>query len=162
MSPESFKEKYFSLHPKLYRVAFAILGNQDDAEDMVQDTYCKLWDNRNKLDAVENPEAYCFIIIKRLCLDFLKKNIHLRLEDIQELSIQDDYRADEELDNKETLEKVKFIIKTLPEKQREILKLKCFAECSYEEIEKITGESSSNVRVLLSRARNTIKTKLKL
>jgi len=61
----------------------------------------------------------------------------------------------------ETVEKVKALLLRLPEKQQRVIDLRIFAGCSSEEIEKIMDESSENVRVLLSRARNTLKTKLK-
>ena len=63
--------------------------------------------------------------------------------------------------NRETVKQIKHIINSLPEKQRQVLYLRSFGECSLEEIETITRESSENVRVLLSRARNILRTKLK-
>jgi RNA polymerase sigma-70 factor (ECF subfamily) len=163
MTPESFKEKYFSLHGKLYRVAFVILENEEDAEDIVQDTYCKLWEKRKQLISVENPEAYSITIVKNLCMDFINRHKHVRIDDIKETDIQQDSETFEEsLDNRETLEQIGYILKTLPEKQRRVLKLSCFAEYSNEEIEKITGESAANVRVLLMRAKNTVRDKLKI
>ena len=67
-----------------------------------------------------------------------------------------------DLENKETIIKIKNIIRSLPKNQQKILRLRGFAGCSFEEIESITGESAVNIRVLLSRARNTIRAKLKL
>ena len=161
MTSESFKEKYFSLHGKLYRVAFAILENEEDAEDIVQETYCKLWDKRQQLTAVESPEAYSVTIVKNLCMDFLDKHKILRIDDVKEIEFKPvNDRFEEHFDHIEMLERVKLILKTLPEKQCRVLKLSCFSEYSYEEIEKITGESAGNVRTLLMRARNTIKEKL--
>jgi RNA polymerase sigma-70 factor (ECF subfamily) len=163
MTPESFKEKYFSLHKKLYRIACVILENEEDAEDIVQDTYCKLWDKRKQLISVENPETYSITIVKNLCMDFINRHKFVRIDDIKEIDIQRNKEIFEEtVNNKETLEQIRHILKILPEKQRRVLKLSCFAEYSNEEIEKITGESAANVRVLLTRARNTIKDKLKI
>jgi RNA polymerase sigma-70 factor (ECF subfamily) len=162
MTSESFKEKYFSLHKKLYRVAYAILENEQDAEDIVQETYCKLWDKRKQLASVENPEAYSVTIVKNLCMDSINRYRHLRIDDIKEIDIQIDNEIfEEEIHNRETLEQVKHLLKKLPEKQRKILKLSCFSQFSNLEIEKITGESAANVRVLLMRAKNSIKDKLK-
>jgi RNA polymerase sigma-70 factor (ECF subfamily) len=161
MTPESFKEKYFSLHKKLYRIACAILENEEDAEDIVQDTYYKLWDKRKQLVSVENPEAYSVTIVKNLCMDFLGKHKILRMDDIKNIDIQyDNQSLEDNIDNRDTLDKIKHILKTLPEKQRKILKLSCFAGLSNEEIEKVTDESAVNVRVLLSRAKKTIKEKI--
>jgi RNA polymerase sigma-70 factor (ECF subfamily) len=158
-----FKQAYFSLHPKLYRVAYAILQNAEDAEDILQDAFCKLWDDREKLVEIKSPEAYSVTIIKNLCFDFLRSPKKTLYEQSIEEYDCPDYSPDAETEMvyRETAEKIKFIISRLPEKQQRILDLRAFAGCSLEEIEKITGESYENVRVLLSRARNTLKTKLK-
>ena len=163
MTAGYFKDTYFVLHPKLYRVAFAILRNEADAEDILQDAYCKLWDERNKLVDIQKPEAYCVIIIRNLCMDFLRAHQTKRLfDDIEPYDLPDPAdNAETDVINRETIEKVKDTIRRLPEKQQRVLDLRAFAGCSSEEIEQITGESSKNVRVLLSRARNTLKIKLK-
>jgi len=163
MTAEYFKQTYFALHPKLYRVAFAILKNTEDAEDILQDAFCKLWDERAKLVDIQKPEAYCVTLIRNLCFDFLRSpKVALYDWNTEEYDIPDQAPdAETELVNRETVEKVKSLIRRLPEKQQSVLDLRIFAGCSSEEIERITGESSENVRVLLSRARNTLKTKLK-
>ena len=73
----------------------------------------------------------------------------------------DTSNAETDIIYKETIEKVNSLLLLLPEKQQRVIDLRIFADCSSEEIEKITGNSAENVRVLLSRARNTLKTKLK-
>jgi len=86
---------------------------------------------------------------------------------LNDYSIEDydfpDYsaNAENEMESKETIKKIKSIINSLPEKQQKILNLRGFAGCSLEEIETITGESAVNIRVLLSRARNTLRMSLK-
>ena len=43
MDAASFKQQFLPCHAKLYRVAFRLMGNVQDAEDMVQEAYLKLW-----------------------------------------------------------------------------------------------------------------------
>jgi RNA polymerase sigma-70 factor (ECF subfamily) len=163
MTTGSFKQIYFSLHPKLYRVAYTILKNAEDAEDIIQDAYCKLWDDREKLTDIQKPEAYCVTLVKHLCLDFLRSPKAARNDNnIDDYDFPDNStNIETNMEDKETIKKIKTIMYSLPEKQQRILNLRGFAGCSLEEIESITGESSVNVRVLLSRARNTLKMKLK-
>ena len=52
------------------------------------------------------------------------------------------------------------LIEQLPENQRQVIRLRGIEDCSYEDIEQITGLSSSNIRTLLSRARKLIREKL--
>ena len=163
MTAAYFKQAYYSLHPKLYRVAFSILKNTENAEDIVQDVYCKLWDERDKLVDIQKPEAYCVTLIKNLCMDFFRSSKATLYEQrIETDEFPDDTsNAETDIIYKETIEKVNSLLLLLPEKQQRVIDLRIFADCSSEEIEKITGNSAENVRVLLSRARNTLKTKLK-
>ena len=162
MTAGEFKKAYFSLHPRLYRVAFTILKNAEDAEDIIQDTYCKLWDTREKLVNVQNPEAYCVTLVKHLCMDILRSPKVALNDNIEDYDFPDNsVSVENELESKEAIKKIRSIIHRLPEKQQKVLNLRGFAGCSFEEIEKITGESAANIRVLLSRARNTLKLSLK-
>jgi len=163
MTAGEFKNAYFSLHPRLYRVAYTILKNEEDAEDIIQEAYCKLWDNREKLAIIQNPEAYCVILVKNLCLDFLRSpKVALNSYNIEDYDFPDNSaNAENEMESKEVIKKIKKNMHNLPEKQQIILNLRGFAGCSFEEIETITGESAVNIRVLLSRARNTLKMSLK-
>ena len=163
MTAGEFKQVYFSLHPRLYRIAFTILKNAEDAEDMIQDAYFKLWDTREKLVNIQNPEAYCVTLLKNLCMDFLRspKSI-LNENNIEDYDVPDNSaNIEKEIESKETIKKIKSFIHNLPEKQQRVLNLRGFAGCSLEEIETITGENAVNIRVLLSRARNTLRMSLK-
>ena len=163
MTAGEFKEAYFSLHPKLYRVAFTILKNVEDAEDIIQEAYCKLWDSREKLAYIINPEAYCVTLVKHLCMDILRSSKSILSDhNIEDYDFPDSSASVEnDIESKEVIKKIKSIIQRLPEKQQKILNLRGFADCSFEEIETITGESAVNIRVLLSRARNTLRMSLK-
>ena len=163
MTAGEFKQAYFSLHPRLYRVAFTILKIAEDAEDIIQDAYCKLWDTREKLVDIQNPEAYCVILVKHLCMDKLRSpKAAMNDYNIEDYDLPDSSaNVEDEMESKEAIEKIKFIIRSLPEKQQKVLNLRGFAGCSLEEIETITGESAVNIRVLLSRARNTLRMSLK-
>ena len=72
MTAEDFKRRFLPFHPKLYRIAFALVGNSDDAEDILQEAYSKLWMKREELEVVQNPEAFCVTLIKNVCLDYLR------------------------------------------------------------------------------------------
>ena len=57
MDVDVFKQRFLPFHPKLYRIAYALLDNKADAEDIFQDAYCKLWNKRDELGDIQNPEA---------------------------------------------------------------------------------------------------------
>ncbi len=159
MTAETFKAHYLPLHPKLYRIAYAWVENKEEAEDILQELYFKLWKKREELNTIENPEAFCMTLIKHLCLDHLRssqrRNQAEALTDAQ--ALPDGYTPQELLEKEEQLRKVNELIDHLPEKHRLILKLRGIDDCSFEEIEQLTGLTAVNIRVLLSRARKTIR-----
>jgi RNA polymerase sigma-70 factor (ECF subfamily) len=158
MNAEEFKQLYYPFHPKLYRIAFALLNNADDAKDILQETYCKLWSKRTELSEVLQPEAFCVRLVKNLCLDFLRLPRNRQdNESVESLQMTTETMPDKELESKEKIRQIEAMIERLPEKQRIVIQMRGCGDCSLEEIEAAMGESAENVRVLLSRARKTLK-----
>ena len=81
MDANEFKSLFIPYHAKLYRTAYSILRNVQDAEDIVQDAYLKLWNRRDELDAAVCREAYCVTLVKNLCMDFIRSS-HSNYEDV--------------------------------------------------------------------------------
>ena len=159
MDVESFKRLFLPLHPKLFRIAYALVENKSDAEDSLHDAYYTLWSRRNELADVRNPEAFCVTLVKNLCLDFLRSPRAGRHdEDVTEaVTLSTDSSPDKELEMQDKVEQVRHLINRLPENQRQVLRLRGIEDCSIDEIEQITGLSAVNIRVLLSRARKIIR-----
>ena len=163
MMPASlFKQLLLPLYPRLQRVALRMLGNVEDAEDVVQEVYMKLWGKREELPDVQNMEAYCVALTKNMCID------RLRLAEVDRVDVDDVplslAAADDvasQLERQDAVEQVKLIIETLPEKQQQVITLRDIRDCTFEEIEEQTGLTAVNVRALLSRARKTIRERFK-
>ena len=161
MDVEKFKQLFLPLHPKLFRIAYALLENKADAEDILQEAYCKLWNRRDELEDVLNPEAFCVTLVKNLCLDYLRSPKSNRDEDSLEIVIiATDSSPEKDLEEKEDIRRIQGLMEQLPENQRQVLRLRGIEDCSFEEIEQITGLTASNIRTLLSRARKFIREKL--
>jgi len=133
-----------------------ILRNSDDASDAVQEAFTRLWERRDELPNIDNSEAYCVTTIKRICIDRLRSKT-VTINDITEDTLLISDNSDIHADNRESLQLVTLLMNQLPEQQRQVLQLRAFNECSFEEIESITGLTSVNVRALLSRGRRRLK-----
>ena len=159
MEVDSFKRLFLPLHPKLFRIAYALVGNKAEAEDILQDAYYKLWSRRDELAGVQNPEAFCVTLVKNLCLDYLRSaRANRHDEDVTEaITLSTDSSPEQELDTQDKVKQIRRLIDHLPDNQRQVMKLKGIDDCSMEEIEQITGLTAVNVRVLLSRARKIIR-----
>jgi RNA polymerase sigma-70 factor (ECF subfamily) len=156
MDAETFKKVFLPYHQKLYRIAYRIVQDAANAEDIVQETFIKLWNKRGDMQDIENTEAFSIIILRNTSLDYLrktKKDYHTNYDaDIPETT-----SLVKQIEVQDEAEQVKKLINKLPEQQRQVMIMKHWDGYSDEEIEQITGISPGNIRVILSRARKTIR-----
>ena len=163
MEAETFKQRFLPFHPKLYRIALALVESPEDAEDILQEAYARLWSKRASLEAVQNPEAFAVAIVRNLCLDFLRSpRSNSRSEPLEAIILPSEDSPDRQVELRDQLRQVRRLIEELPPNQRQVIRLRGMEDCSLEEIAQITGFSDANVRTLLSRARKYIKEKLKI
>lgn len=163
MDANDFKEQFLPYQRRLYRVAFLLMGNAEDAEDMVQEAYLKLWKKRNELPSdIDSMEAYCVTLTKNLCYDALRKaHIDKDERSPEELKISNESTVSHEIEVRDEANQVMRLIEGLPEQQRQIILMRDVNDRPYEEIEEETGLSAINIRVLLSRARKRIREQFK-
>lgn len=162
MTGEQFKQMILPISEKLYRIALQMLLDDDEAKDILQDFYYKLWERKEQLKDVMNTESYCVKMIKNMCINKLKVNKRYEKVDImeQERLLPIIETPEDQVISREVVHKVYHEIDQLPAIQKQILHLKQFRNCSDEEIAEVTGLSEGNIRVILSRARKTLKEKL--
>lgn len=135
----------------VFRFIIKNLRHEEDARDVVQTAYEKLWRNREEVD-VEKSKSYLFSIAYNAMIDHLRKvkRIHLKDEfnDTSQVVHKPAHNA------KKVLEEA---LARLSETQRSLVMLKDYEGYSYEEIGQITGLNSSQVKVYLHRARIQLK-----
>ena len=79
MKEISFKNDVLPLKDKLFRLALRITLNREEAEDIVQDTLMKLWNQRDEWSAIQNMETYSMTICRNLSLDAIEKKERLNI-----------------------------------------------------------------------------------
>jgi RNA polymerase sigma-70 factor (ECF subfamily) len=163
MDAAEFKQLFLPCHPKLYRMAFRLTGNGQEAEDMVQEAYLRLWSKRNELSHIENPDGFCLTLLRNICLDHLRRK-YVEEADAppEELPIASGEDLEHELEVRDEAVHLMELIDRLPPPQRRVIKMRDVADMSFEEIEQSTGLSPGNIRLLLSRARKKIREQYKL
>ncbi|MBO7575429.1 MAG: sigma-70 family RNA polymerase sigma factor [Bacteroidales bacterium] len=156
MTNARFQNEWLSLAGEFYRVAFYILEDEAEAEDAVQELFLKLWSGRDALDGIRNPKGYGIRVLRNLCLDRIRRS---RKMETPAVLPEPEWpgRQDEAVDEKERLAKVLDAIKSLPDRQREVLTLRTLDGLSYEEIAERTGMNQLTLRVLLSQARRKLR-----
>ena len=156
MTNARFQNEWLSLAGEFYRVAFYILEDEAESEDAVQELFLKLWSGRDALDGIRNPKGYGIRVLRNLCLDRIRRS---RKMETPAVLPEPEWpgRQDEAVDEKERLAKVLDAIKSLPDRQREVLTLRTLDGLSYEEIAERTGMNQLTLRVLLSQARRKLR-----
>lgn len=157
MELETFKITVLPLRKKLINISWRMMEDKSDAEDIVQETFLKLWLIREKLDGYNSVEALAIQVAKNLALDKLKRH---RPEgpDIETLSLDSGYRSPaEQLEQRDAAERIRELIGQLPTLQQTIIRMKDVEGYELAEIAEITGTQVEAVRVNLSRARKKIR-----
>lgn len=162
MHPLIFEQRIVPQRDKMFRFSLRILGNSEDARDLVQDALLKIWSQHTDLEVVQNAEAWCMRVVKNLCIDRLKAG-KIRAEAAK--NIQKDNETGyptpyQEAERKDNMEIIRKLIDDLPEKFKMIIHLRDIEEFSYKEMADIMEISMEEVKVNLFRARKLLKDKL--
>lgn len=158
MDSEGFKRLVMPYHRMLYRVAYRMTGNEQDAEDLLQDALMRLWQRRHLLSAEVLTEAYLIIVVRNLWRDRLRaKTLDSATELTENHEPPDMIRPDEEMERTDEAFLMKGLIDQLPQKERSIIRMYLMDELSYGEIEQATGFTQGNIRQIVMRTRQKLK-----
>ncbi len=159
MNKKDFLKLFLPEKDKWFRYAFWSLKDKDEAKDIVQETFIRLWNLRDRLNRYQSPEALALRILKNLCIDHYRKmQANLTVEDLAVThDISNQVNVQEQLEYIETSEVMTKLISTLPENQRMILLLKQVEGLKPVEIAEQMGMNVNTVEVNLSRARKKIR-----
>lgn len=162
MDLEAFETRVLPSKNKLFRFALRLLGNIDEAQDVVQDVLIKVWNSGSKMNEINNWEAWCMRLTRNLSLDRLRARQRKATDSIPEgFDVkQEGLTPYDNTELNESMQQVNKLIASLPEKQRQIIHLRDIEGYSYNEICEILELDMSQVKVGLFRARNSVREKL--
>jgi RNA polymerase sigma-70 factor (family 1) len=159
MKSSEFKMLVMPYSSRLYRMAFSLMNNREEAEDIVQEVYVKLWGMQNQLGGYNSIEALCVRITRNLCLDHLRRrkvsHNALKMEKLKEENYPE--TPSEKLEEREKAELVHALIEALPEPQRSLVHLRHLEGKEYEEIAEMVNMNVNAIRVSISRARKQMR-----
>src|SRR5258706_1000245 len=162
MNIEAFQNRVLPAKNKLFRFALRFLGNEEEAKDVVQEVFIRVWNGREQMNEVQNWEAWCMRITKNLSLDRIRT---LARKQTHPLETGYDVRQEtlsphESTEIQESMNRVSQFIAALPEKQRQVIHLRDVEGYTYNEICEILELDMNQVKVNLFRARNAVREKL--
>lgn len=157
MSNETLIKSFTSGRFRLMKMARSLLGNPDDAEDALQEAFCRLWPRAETLLTEQDADRMAMTTVKNISIDQLKRKSPLSttLKGEVEIAAEDESRR---ADNRNQLEIVDEIVSQhLTPLQQRIFRAHDVDGLSYEEIAHQEQMLEPAVRKQLSRARNTIR-----
>ncbi len=159
MNEAQFKSCIMPLHRYLFAYALSILSDESDAADCIQETMTKLWENRSRLEQLDNVEAYATVTVRNIAVSTLSRRRRRfdRFSDPPPDLADSNPDPVEAFENKEDIRTVSKMLSQLPENQRKVVIMSAVSGLSNSEIKKATGLSDDNVRVLLSRGRKKLR-----
>lgn len=168
---ERFEKEFLPHLEALHTFAFHLTYNEEDADDLVQETFLKAFRFIDKYEVGTNAKAWLFKILKNAYINQYRKDIRKPVQvDYEEVAV---YQEEEEgqsaayFDLREEIfdqmmgDEVSTALNALPEDFRTVIWLCDIEGFSYEEIAKIIDIPIGTVRSRLFRARNMLKDKLK-
>jgi RNA polymerase sigma-70 factor (ECF subfamily) len=166
---QAFAELVELYHHRLVTVMHHLVGNAEEAEDLAQEVFLRVYRGRKKYHPKAKFSTWLFTIANNLALNILrtrqrKPTIPLNVRDsgplgprpAEQLVLDRDAPPEDRLQKRELADVVKQAIETLNERQRIAVVLNKFEDMNYAEIAEIMGLTTKGVKSLLSRARDNL------
>lgn len=153
----AFDKMFFMYYPKVQNYLSHFISSKEQAEDMAQDFFIKLWHNRHTLESIKNPDGYFFISSKNMALNYMKKVRHVNVDIEECLEIPSEIAADKEYEAFETGLLVKLIADSMPSERRRIFYMSRYDCLTNSEIAAKLGISKKTVENQINRALKDLK-----
>ena len=166
---DSFSLLFKQTHPRLMGYCQLFVKNQKDAEDIVQECFYNLWENRQKIKPDKSVESLLFVSLRNRCLNYLKEESKFNFSSLQEGFVpnefqylyQIDFTEKKELSLEEQLiDALKKAIDELPQKNKEALLKNKVEGYKQKEIAVQMGISIKTVEKYLHDAKKELRSKL--
>ncbi len=164
---DALRQTYEQYQEDVYRLAYRLLGDREDAADVRQETFLKAFQALEKFRGDSSLKTWLLTICTNLCRSHRASKQRRReigfAAEVDEACLRSDDSVPEPLAaavRSETARLVRIALASLPVPERELIVLREYEELDYEEIARITGCSPSTVGVKLFRARRRLRERI--
>ncbi|WP_293688986.1 RNA polymerase sigma factor [Spirosoma sp. 48-14] len=156
---KAFRKLYDFYRPDLYRFVFKFIKSNELSNDICQEVFMKIWEDRWAIQEVSSFKSYLFTITKNHTFNMLKR---AAVEDRIKGEVLRNYTVskndtEESLQAREYQQFLQRVLDTLPPQSREVFKLCRQQEKSYDEAAQILGISSSAIKKHMVRSMKVLK-----
>ncbi len=164
-SPDGFGRLYDYFFPKVYAFVASKVGDRDDAEDLTSEIFMKVLENIHAYEWRGIPfGGWLFKIARNVLNTYYSQHAKTTTKDIDDVYglAEDEEKTSphKKAAQNELSEKVKKVMRELPEREVMVVQLKFFSQLNNREIMHVTGLSESNVAIILFRTLRKIKPEL--
>ncbi|THU40287.1 RNA polymerase sigma-70 factor [Niastella caeni] len=146
--PAAFHEVYDKLYRKLFFFAKSLVGDTEEARDIVTESFIKLWAQKNQFSNMAHLQVYFYTVIKNSCIDFLRKD-KLRTK-IKSKLIHSETLSENAIERKyqeaELIQILYTRISQLPERMQQVFKLTYLEGYSRAEVAQMLNLSENTIR----------------
>jgi len=149
--------------PFAYALAMRFVWDRQEADDIVQESFVKVWDNIESYRPEQKFTTWLYAIVTRLSIDHIRsrsrwRRIFVRGENMGEFEEPADHEShDERMDTEHLIATVRSLVRHLPRTQRVVFTLRDLQDLSMEEVEEVTGMSRDTIKANLCHARRRIR-----
>lgn len=162
--PERYGEIIERYQTKLFVYLYRLIGDREEAEDLLQDVFIKTYRNLNSFDASRKFSSWIYRIAHNEAVNYIKRKSLKRFIPWEDITATKDKlemsSVEEGVDKawirKETNQEIDEAIKRLSFKYRQVLILRYYSDKSYEEISEILGRPVNTVGTLINRAKKKL------
>jgi RNA polymerase sigma-70 factor, ECF subfamily len=166
---ERYAEVMERYQTKLFVYIYRLIGNKEEAEDLLQDVFVKAFKNLNSYDTKRKFSSWVYRIAHNEAVNFIKRKSLKRFISWETItstkdkldSSSEEEGADKAWLRKEVSREVSDAINKLPFKYRQVLTLRYYSDQSYEEIAEILGKPVNTVGTLINRAKKKLADEIK-
>jgi RNA polymerase sigma-70 factor (ECF subfamily) len=158
----ALEEIFNHFYPRLYHFSRSFLKLETGIDDILQEVFVKIWQNRRNIRNEDNFNAYIFTITRNLLLNELRRRLNdsKLKEQIYKRSVAEEYLLDRQLEYHELKERINLIVTELPESHRKVFILSRYDGLSHREIAKKMDISEKTVEYHIRQSIIIIKHKL--
>ncbi|MFV0590568.1 MAG: RNA polymerase sigma factor [Draconibacterium sp.] len=150
-------------YPRLYNFSKSFLKIEDRIDDVLQEVFVKIWQNRKKINSADSFNSFVFTITRNLLLNELRAYIsnEKMKDEIRKKSTAQEYSSIAQIEYADLKEKVDTIIETLPERQKQIFILSRIEGLSHKEIAEKLNIKTKTVEYHIAKSISYLKGRLK-
>ena len=153
---QAFTVFYNMYKDKIYRFIYFKVSSEEKADDLVNDTFIKVFHYLRDGQEIENFQAFLYKTARNLVIDFYRtRRQEISLDQAQEIT--SDIDISKQVDDRMRVENINKYLSALKPEYIKVVRLHFFDELSFKEISEITGDSEGSVRMRAHRGIKQLK-----